>query len=89
MKYIRVKWIHSIATEPVLLYSELDDNRWETRKVEIYADGRSDFASMFESKGNTRLGKEPVPLLSDIALDSEFEPAEISQEEFEQIWTAR
>lgn len=31
--------------EPVMLYSELNDDMWETRKVEVYADGRSDFAN--------------------------------------------
>jgi len=34
MKYIKVSWRHVHAEEPVLLYSELDDLHWETRKVE-------------------------------------------------------
>ncbi len=44
MKYIKVKWLHSHPDEPVLLYSELDKDRWETRKVEVFADGRIGFA---------------------------------------------
>ena len=87
MTYLKVKWIHTHSTEPVLLYSELDDGRWEQRKVEVYTDGKCDYASQFVEKGNTGLGLEPMPLLSEIALDSQFEPFEITQDEFESIWT--
>jgi hypothetical protein len=37
MKYIRVKWIHSLPNEPITLFSELDDDRYEVRKLEIFA----------------------------------------------------
>jgi hypothetical protein len=87
MKYIKVKWIHTHSTEPVLLFSELDDDRWEQRKVEIFADGGYAYASQFVEKGDTGLGLVPVPLLSEIALDSQFEPFEITRDEFELIWT--
>lgn len=89
MKYIKVKWIHSNADEPVLLYSELDKNRWETRKVEVFADGHCDYASFTESKGTSQLGEEPVPPLTQIASDSQFEPVEITEQEFEQLWARR
>jgi hypothetical protein len=39
MNYIKVKWNHALPDEPVWFYSELDAERWETRKVEIFADG--------------------------------------------------
>lgn len=29
MTYLKVKWIHAHADEPVLIYSELDHERWE------------------------------------------------------------
>jgi hypothetical protein len=86
MKYIRVKWIHSFSREPVLMYSELDDNLWEHRKVEIFANRRRDYVSKFGVKGDSRLSKEPLPSLNKIALDPQFEPVEISKEEFEKIW---
>ncbi|WP_409566395.1 DUF6881 domain-containing protein [Rhizobium leguminosarum] len=38
MKYIKVKWLHSSPDTPVLLYSELDSDMWEVRKVEAYAE---------------------------------------------------
>jgi hypothetical protein len=89
MYYVRVKWNHAIPEEPVWLYSELDRNRWETRKVEIFADGTIGFASAYEACGGTRLGQEPVPPLIEIAAAEEFEPQEITQEEFEKVWSNR
>jgi hypothetical protein len=89
MKYIRVKWNHTHKDEPVLLYSELDTERWEKRKVEEFADGHCGYASADESGGSTRLGEKPIPTLMEIASESEFEPAEITKEEFEEAWTKR
>ena len=86
MTYIKVKWLHSSTDYPVLLYSELDADRWETRKVEVYADGRVDFADQQEQSGKTELGIVPVPPLEEIAADSEFEPEMISAEEFQSVW---
>jgi hypothetical protein len=86
MQYIRVLWKHTHPDDPTLLYSELDEARWEVRKVEVFRDGRLGYASGTDSKGNTWLGIEPVPALSEIALDPQFEPAEIPKDEFEEIW---
>lgn len=86
MKHIKVKWLHSSVDTPVLLYSELNREFWEVRKVEVYADGRMDFADREERSGSTKLGIEPLPPLEQIAARSEFEPAIISSEEFESVW---
>ena len=86
MRYIKVKWLHTLPDAPVLLYSELNGELWEVRKVEVYADGRMDFAGHEEQPGSTRLGIEPLPNLKEIAADREFEPAIISAEEFESVW---
>jgi hypothetical protein len=86
MKYMLVKWRHESEDEPVLLYSELDDDRWEVRKVEVYRDGQCDHANSTESTGSTRLGEIPVPPLAEIAAAPEFEAKEISEHEFEEVW---
>jgi hypothetical protein len=86
ISYIKVKWLHNHFDYPVLLYSELDDARWEIRKVEIWADGRSGYASSIGNSGETQLGIEPVPDLAKIASDKQFEPIEISKAEFEEVW---
>jgi hypothetical protein len=85
--YIKVTWNHSSPDSPILLYSELDDERWETRKVEIFRTGPPGYADRTTSTGDTGLGLEPVPPLAEIAEDPEFEPCEISASEFEGIWT--
>lgn len=86
MNYICVNWKHSCPDEPVWLYSEMDPNRWETRKVEIFPDGKYGYASATGSSGGTRLDEVPIPPLAEIANDPQFEPAEITQEEFEKVW---
>ena len=86
MMYIKVKWIHALSDEPVLLYSELDGDHWEVRKIEIFADERMGYASSSVSVGSTRLGEEPLPSLQQIASDPQFEPAAITQSEFDAIW---
>ncbi len=89
MKYICVKWKHSCPADPVLLYSEIDEQRLETRKIEVFADGRQGYASIAESFGTTRLGEMPIPPLIKISYDPQFEPTEITKEEFEEVWERR
>jgi hypothetical protein len=89
MNYIKVKWIHSHANEPVLLYSELDEDRWEKRKIEVFAVGHFGYASSGESAGSSRLGEEPIPPLAEIASEPQFKPVEITKQEFEEVWAKR
>lgn len=89
MAYIKVKWLHSHADEPILLYSELDEGRWEKRKVEVFADGHCGYAGPTESAGSTRLGEEPIPLLQVISSDPQFKPVEITKQEFDEVWAKR
>lgn len=42
---ISVQWLHSNPNYPIELLSELDNERNEVRKVEIFADGRMQFAN--------------------------------------------
>jgi hypothetical protein len=86
MQYIRVAWKHTSPDDPILLYSELDDARWEVRKVEVFRSGKLGHACAESSSASTGLGSVPVLPLREIALDREFEPVEITQQEFEDIW---
>jgi hypothetical protein len=67
----------------------LDENRWETRKVEVYADGHCGYASHNESTGSSGLSVEPIPTLAEIAADSQFQPVAITKEDFEAAWAKR
>ena len=89
MEYIRVRWLHDNPSDPIWLISELDDERWEIRKVEIFSDGSRGYATSEIERGGTRLGLKPIPPLDQIAADSEFVPEPISREEFEAIWNSR
>lgn len=89
MKYIMVEWIHDCIDEPVLLYSEIDEERNELRKIEIYRNGTIGYANEMTEVGNTRLSKVALPSLEEIALDEEFVPIEITKEEFEKVWKDR
>jgi hypothetical protein len=86
MRYIHVTWFHDHLDEPMELYSELDDEAREVRKVEVFGDGNLGFADALESSNSTRLGLEPVPPLKEIALDAQFRPEEIAKDEFERLW---
>jgi hypothetical protein len=89
MNYIRVKWIHANPDDPIWLFSEIDEDRWEVRKVEIFKNGRTGFANHEESVGGTFLGKVPIPPLAEIAADPQFEPVLITAEEFNEVWAKR
>lgn len=89
MQYFKCKWIHNFPDEPVWLYSEIDDERWEIRKVYFFRDGSKGFAAASESYGDCFLSEVPIPELAEIASEPEFEPIEISCEEFEDIWRDR
>ncbi len=89
MYYLSVQWIHNFPDEPVMLYSELDEGRYEVRKVEIYANGSKGYASRAESFGGTELSETPLPEMAEIGRDAQFVPAEISAAEFEVVWNER
>ncbi len=80
MQYIRVAWKHEHPDEPTMLYSEVDKDRWEVRKVEVFRDGTLGYASAERSSASTGLGLERVPPLAQIARDPQFEPADITKE---------
>ncbi|MHC2467099.1 DUF6881 domain-containing protein [Bradyrhizobium embrapense] len=67
MTYLKVRWIHAYADEPVLIYSELDHEHWELRKVEIFPDGRIGYANDKVEVGDTGLGQMPLPSVEEIA----------------------
>ncbi|OTQ70169.1 MULTISPECIES: hypothetical protein [unclassified Gilliamella] len=86
MTYIKVHWIHKNKDEPIELYSELDEDRYETKKVEIFIDDTAGYAEENQSYGETLLGKCPIPSLEDINSNPEFKAKSITKEEFFAIW---
>jgi len=84
--YFACRWIHEHPDEPVDLYSELDEERWEVRKVYVFRDGHGEVAGPDGATGTTMLGEEPIPALEVIAADPQFEPRAITCDEFEAVW---
>jgi hypothetical protein len=72
---------------PREFYSELDERRYERRKIEIFADGRVGIAPTHRPREKTQLGLEPVPSLFDIQKQGEFQTREITAAEFEKKWS--
>ncbi len=86
MKHLRVRWFHNSVEDPVVLYSEIDDERWEIRKVDEYVDGRRDLAGTGIETGSTFLAEDQTPSIEEINSDPQFEAVEITAEEFEAVW---
>ncbi len=84
-----IKWNHHNPEYPVEIYNETSDDLWETRKVEVFSDGSLGYADSESSSKTTGLGIEPIPPLSEIAKNPEFELIEIAKTEFERIWERR
>ena len=51
-RYQKVLWHHDLPDEPVEIYSEIDSG-YEAREVEVYRDGRHDYADRSRSTGTT------------------------------------
>jgi hypothetical protein len=86
MEYFKASWIHDLDDEPILFYSELDNERNEIRKIEVYRDDSFGLADANFEFGGTKLGLEPVPPIAEINSESEFLAQIISKEEFEEVW---
>lgn len=86
MTYIKVYWNHDFPDEPILMLSELDDDRNEIRKVEVYRGDLLGYACEDRNKNGTLLSECELPELSVINEDIQFEGVEIEKEEFEKVW---
>jgi hypothetical protein len=85
-RYLKVQWHHDFADEPVLLYSDVDDAGSEIRKVEVYRDGRLDWADETRATGTTMLSESVMPSVEEIDDQQEFSAEEISAAEFDSAW---
>ena len=86
---VRVRWIHESGDDPVWISAELDEENWENRKVEIWANGRRGYADANNNAGQTMLSVEPWPDPHEIDRDEQFEVARLTKAEFETIWDRR
>ncbi|MFD3697921.1 DUF6881 domain-containing protein [Streptomyces sp. NPDC058646] len=86
MEHWRVEWLHDFMDEPIVIYSELGDDRYETRKIQKYRDGRTLKAD--ESHEYREIGLSEIPLgsIDEVAQQPEFVATRITRGEFEAVW---
>jgi hypothetical protein len=85
--YIRCEWFHDFEDEPCSIYSELGDERYETRKIEVFKDGTTTRASTEDLKSDPMaLADQATPSLEEVNAYPEFHMEEISKAEFEDLW---
>lgn len=85
-RYQRVEWHHGFDEEPIVIYSEVDANGFEKRKVEQFRDGTSTFADELKAAGSTWLSELALPSLEEINEQSEFKAEAIEASTFETAW---
>jgi len=87
--YERLVWIHDFEDQPHFIYSELDKEWYETRKIEVFKDGRMVKVSEDHPEcGSTGLAVLPIPSIEETnAITEEKGHAEeISVAEFADLW---
>ena len=86
MRYQLVTWFHELDSQPVWLFSEVDEHNREVRKVERYRNGRLDLAGDGIETGSTFLAEKPMPTLDEIDVQEQFSAKEIHADDFEKAW---
>jgi len=87
MKFIKIHWIHNFEDEPEFVYSAIDEERYEVKKVEIFKNGN--YITYSENINSDRLAEGIYPLLEELTFEEENESMqafEISEREFSEIW---
>lgn len=86
MSYLKIDWQHSLSEYPREIHIELDDERFELRKVEVFSDGRLQFAPHEFEQGGTVLAVYRVAQIEDLQREGQFTTTVITKAEFESIW---
>ena len=87
--YLRTEWIHDFQVGPCLFYHELDHERYATRKVEVFEDGRMIRAAAKEPERDPMaLPDQPVPPLKESNTENTVRVSKITAQEFEETWGA-
>jgi len=88
MRYVKTIWNHELDDEPVHYFSELDEDGYEVRKVQLFRDGRSEWADTDHETASVGLSEIPFPSVAEISESEECAAEEISAENFEEIWNS-
>jgi hypothetical protein len=86
--YMKARWHHDFDDEPVQLFSEIGDDDYEVRKVDVYRDGHLEWADAAHETDTIGLGQVPTPPMEEINAEAEFTAVRIDAAEFEAVWSA-
>ena len=86
MQYVKVEWAHEFDNEPVTYLSEIGNDRYETRKVQIYRNGRMEWSDETHETATVGLSEVPFPSLEEISSQAEFTASLIDASDFEPAW---
>ena len=89
MEYVKLYWHHDFPIDPVVIIYEVDvdDERYATRLINIFADGRIENQ---EDKAWGYVTEAAVPTVEEfntLEYGEEFCACLVSQDEFEKIWS--
>jgi hypothetical protein len=87
LRYQKVTWSHDDDEEPVLFLSEVGDDGYEVRRVQIFRDDRSEWTDRDHPTESAYLAEDPVPPVVEIASQPDLEAGEITAAEFERAWS--
>lgn len=82
MEYVKYYWKYTNEQTPVLIFAELDKERYSMREVDVYSDRHMERLGENEEY----VSEEPYPSNKEIDEMGEFKIFSISKEEFEEVW---
>jgi len=85
-RYHKIITHHDRPNEAVVMWSEVDIEGLELRKIEKFQDGRFGFADQNRAIGGCQLSTDPTHRLATINTDPQFEAQSITSDEFEELW---
>ena len=87
MEYILLEWFHDIENEPYIIYSEIDSQRYEIRKIEVFKNGTYLKCSEEILSSQIELADVAFPEnIDEINRDRQFCAKYITKEDFERMW---
>jgi hypothetical protein len=96
MEWIKIDWINTYEDEPYVIFMELTDDRQNTRKIELYKNGKIGYAIGEIEINGVRLNEEKFPTVNEYnILNLEQHPTDddevllasnIGKDEFEDLW---
>jgi hypothetical protein len=88
MTYEKLRWLQNLPGLPVLIFSEVDEARWEVRRIEVFADGTMRYADR-DTPHDANTGLSEVQMSTGrSAGNPEFVFETIDADGFDKAWQA-